>query len=483
MTRETKVGLIVAGSFLCLVCVVVASKLRPSDDPGKGASEEQTAPGAIAAVSPKQSTPPPEVKKKEESPKSAANEKKDGEVKPLQLIMPPKDATPISQPITFPPIEAEKDKDKNVAPPTLVLPSQPVVDDKKTVLVFPTEKPVEKPTLTMPPPEMPKDGPPTFPSLAAKEGPPTFPAITPKDGPPTFPSITPKEITPVNKAFNEKDPPGSTAKDGPPTFPTLPAAKDGPPTFPTLPKEAAVPIVPPLGQPMPLPGAELKQPPSITNPADAPKPVVGVMPPNPIPTIPSGDLPNTAKPDQFVKMKEPGAKPMPIIRDTEIHVCQPGDTNFAILSQKLYGTDKYAQALLRYNRDNYKATVNGSVFLSDTPNLLPGQQVHVAPVSILERDYLGVRPVSIGSIPTIPSTPPPLSKPMPLLPTQGTNQLPPSGGARTYTVQNPNGESILDIAERVLGDRGQWHKIWRVNPSYPPQNRIPAGTKLEIPAS
>ena len=35
MTRETKVGLIVAGSFLCLVAIVVASKWRHGDDPSQ----------------------------------------------------------------------------------------------------------------------------------------------------------------------------------------------------------------------------------------------------------------------------------------------------------------------------------------------------------------------------------------------------------------------------------------------------------------
>jgi hypothetical protein len=151
---------------------------------------------------------------------------------------------------------------------------------------------------------------------------------------------------------------------------------------------------------------------------------------------------------------------------------------------RFYGSDKYAQALLRYNRDHYKATVNGSVFLSDNPTLVAGQQVQVAPVNILDRDYMTIRPVSTGSVPTIPSATSPLSKPMPLNPGTGsTSPTPTSNQARSYVVQNPNGESILDIAERVLGDRGQWHRIYRVNPNYPPQFRIPAGTKLEIPGS
>jgi hypothetical protein len=56
------------------------------------------------------------------------------------------------------------------------------------------------------------------------------------------------------------------------------------------------------------------------------------------------------------------------------------------------------------------------------------------------------------------------------------------GGGRTYRVQSPNGESILDIAERQLGDRGRWNEIYRLNPNYQPQFRIPAGTELQMPA-
>src|SRR5262245_9733526 len=36
MTRETKVGLIVAGSFVCLIAVVVASRLNKPNDEGNG---------------------------------------------------------------------------------------------------------------------------------------------------------------------------------------------------------------------------------------------------------------------------------------------------------------------------------------------------------------------------------------------------------------------------------------------------------------
>jgi hypothetical protein len=542
MTRETKVGLIVAGSFLCLVCIVVASKLRHSEDPTNGNAEESSV-SQVAAVKPTQNASVPEAKKKKDEPtKSVApgvvlpahREPTDGRnlpplvilpKDPSSLPMPPKlepapapgfpnsadgtPAPPISNPgiLTLPPItppaqivQAKDEKDKGILipPPMVSLPPNqfPPLQEKPSVPN--AVKPGTSGPLEMPPPVFGKLDPLPDPAkpIVKPESVLTFPPLA-KDPPP---AIVP---------FNEKDPPNPTKpletvptfpvnpKDTMPTFPKDPAsvtplnAKDGPPAFPSVPKDAGT--LPPLGFPTPLPRDVNAQVPSITIPMDAVKPGIAqvpndtLKPTGPIPRIPGNDLPSTppimAKPG-FAN--DSARRPMPIIRDTDLAVCQPGETNFAILSQRFYGTDKYADALLKYNRDNYQATVNGSVFLANTPALVPGQQVHVAPVNILERDYRPfIRTANVAPVPTIPPAAPPLlSKPTPLSPGIATISNPPSAGqARSYTVQSPNGESILDIAERVMGDRGQWHKIWRVNPSYPPQFRIPAGTKLEIPAS
>src|SRR5687767_7956241 len=51
MNRETKVGIVVACSFLVLVGIVVASKWRRGEDPS--GAEEQTAP-KVAAIKPTQ---------------------------------------------------------------------------------------------------------------------------------------------------------------------------------------------------------------------------------------------------------------------------------------------------------------------------------------------------------------------------------------------------------------------------------------------
>lgn len=174
------------------------------------------------------------------------------------------------------------------------------------------------------------------------------------------------------------------------------------------------------------------------------------------------------------------ARPVPAVNDVNIDIyeCQKGDSTFQILSLRMYGSDKYADALLQYNRDHSAIVKNGSTFSFNRPVLNPGQQVLKPPPTVLDRDYANL----------VRTAPPQVrvDAPMPLTPTPGpiprVSSPPARGPGGTYTVQNPAGESILDIAERVLGDRSQWHKIFRVNPNYPPQNLIPAGTTLTLPS-
>jgi nucleoid-associated protein YgaU len=62
--------------------------------------------------------------------------------------------------------------------------------------------------------------------------------------------------------------------------------------------------------------------------------------------------------------------------------------------------------------------------------------------------------------------------------------VPPGGAMKTYRVQNPNGESVFDVAERTLGNRSLWPEIWRVNQTNPavrPPAAIPFGTELKLP--
>jgi nucleoid-associated protein YgaU len=131
---------------------------------------------------------------------------------------------------------------------------------------------------------------------------------------------------------------------------------------------------------------------------------------------------------------------------------------------------------------------NGTAFYVASPSLTPGQQVIHPPANLLDRDFRSfIREANVSTVPTIPSAVPAvnLNKPLPLTPSIATISNPPSGGqARSYRVQNPGGESILDIAERVLGNRSQWTEIYRINQTNPavrPPALIPANTELKMP--
>src|SRR5205814_98596 len=59
MTRETKVGLVVAGSFVCLVGVVLALKLRQPENPPDAAAQAQANPPAAGTPKGKADPTPP----------------------------------------------------------------------------------------------------------------------------------------------------------------------------------------------------------------------------------------------------------------------------------------------------------------------------------------------------------------------------------------------------------------------------------------
>jgi hypothetical protein len=536
MTRETKIGLLVAGSFLCLVCVVVASKWNRGGDPSKE-PEEQAAP-KVAAAKPTQNANGPDTKKKDTKPANDglphavlpaltphSEDKKPGDGPPL-LTLPPPGKTDATTPplLTLPPPAGDNGpgltfpgkKDETPRPEfpgvgTLPPLPGPIVQaqekqsadkDKPATLTFPPPQPLTTPdngksgpptlipppgvvgtttpllpdggkTVIPPPPEVPikpfgdNSQPPTFP----RDGNLTLPM--PKDGNLTLPM--PKDNLPT------------LPKDAGPTFPlpkdnlpTLP--KDAGPTFP-LPKDG--PTAPPLGFPTPVnPGA-----PSITGPKDDGKPGITVVPPGPVPIIPSTELPSTPP------ITGPGKTALPIVRDVggDAYVCQSVDTSFAILSMRFYGTEKYADALLQYNRAHARNISNGTALLANPPRLSAGQMVLHPPASALETAAprpaatipAAAIPAPTNPMATIPSQPMVnLARPSPLDPGVAPAAAPSISGGRTYVVKTPGGESILDIAERALGSRSRWPDVWGVNqgnPAVRPPALVPAGTELKLP--
>ena len=481
MTRETKVGLIVAASFLCLVSIVVASKWRRGDAPT--GAEEQSA-QQVAAVKQTQGNAAKDAKKdgtaKDDKGPSlpsfparpqAGDEKKSDkpdmlDVSKLQLVIPPpsagpdpvkkeleqaiarnkpnnEPAPPKNEPLQVPGTLPSFPQFENKDPAPLVITPPGNVTDIKITPADPGKKPetaLEFPAIKPPPGDDKKPAP-----LGALEIPPPVVDVG----------------KPITKPDNNTAIPPLTGNDPIPAFPSI-----GKPATQETPKKDDFPgvaIVP-----------QLKE--------DPKTPPVTLRPPNSIPRIGGDELPSTPLITPNTQSEKKSL--LPVVKDVnnDFYECRPGETSMAIVSLKLYGSDKYADALLAYNRRHSSGIRNGEVFLFDRPSLSAGQQVLQPPLGILERDYGGlIRVGGTGSIPTIPSINTPVKIATPTHPGVGTSQ--PVASGRKYEVQNPAGESILDIAERALGDRGQWHRIWRINQQYQPQFRIPVGTKLDLPGS
>jgi hypothetical protein len=534
MTRETKIGLIVAGSFLCLVAIVVASKWNRGD--GTDAEEQTVVPGAIlhptdAKSNAKSEAAPPKpapVAAAQTKSKETKNEKKSDEAKSKGL--PDLKIAPGPTPIEENAIEKELEKKRledlraalarnngDQTPPGTI-PPLPTPGGVGTIPPLPTPGGAGAGTIpplptpggvgagTIPPLPTPGGvGVGTIPPLPTPGGVGTLPVGLPPLPTPGGVGIPPPGgilIPPPTGADPKMPPPSPFGKDGanksvPPPAPgaigsvEFKAVKpfDDKTPIPDLPKPA--PFDPVGGVPVPAPKGPTFGPlaplpdnakPPVPTPGDSfdnlppTKPITPT--PGPIAVIPpAGGVVLPAAP-----IIVGGARPLPAVKDvnTDLYETQKGDTTFAILSLRMYGTDKYADALLQYNREHSSMVKNGSSLNVNPPILNSGQQVLQPPATILDRDYHTL--IRMNAPPQVR-----MDAPTPLTPTPGpiakVSNPPTTGPGGTYTVQNPSGESILDIAERVFNDRSQWHKIYRVNPNYPPQNRIPAGTTLTLPSS
>jgi hypothetical protein len=569
MTRETKVGLVVAGSFLILVGIVVASKLR-NGDPGSGV-EEQSVSVAAVTPAPEKSAAKGTEQKKVDAPQPVVPAKKADADPPLptNVFPPPNTDTVIpilkdkvaqvqNQGTEFPPpapipqvqdsakpLQGLGDKQPNSpmefgklpdspqknGQPVLTLPPPkdnelkfPPLDPTKKDNSFPPLDPAKKEVVTFPPLDPTKKDVVTFPPLdPTKKDVVTFPPLDPTKKDVTFPPLDAKKDGVVFPALPEKKkdnmpPIVNSPGDGNPTLP--PAKKDdgiAPPNGFVLPADPKTnSTIPPLTdrtQPVspfnakdglptlqPIVGDTLPKkdivplPPVMVNPKDQAKPAIGVSPtfpespPKTIPPLGTTELPSTP-PLTTNPANINTALPRPVERSLDFTKVNPGETNFAQISKRLYGSEKYAGALYAFNVANKDMIKNGGSLATNPPLLTAEQQLlHPAP-ELLHRDYAkyiqDTTPTIPASSPAVKLAPPPVTITPPTVPTISTVSNPPAGQGRTYVVQSPNGERIRDIAQRALGNADRWTEIYRVNQNLnlQPQFPIPNGTRLTLPGN
>jgi nucleoid-associated protein YgaU len=177
--------------------------------------------------------------------------------------------------------------------------------------------------------------------------------------------------------------------------------------------------------------------------------------------------------------------------DEDTYTCKANDT-FRSISQAVYRTDAYDQALLLFNRNHPLAN---EAIKQNPPLLQAGQPIYIPPLQILRKYYAASIPDNnnlTGVRNPASNETPSATQPLTLMPpasgaVTATGAAPATGTAtttastRTYRVGG-TGEMIRDIARRTLGNGDRWTEIYHLNRSYDPMYAVPAGTELRLPA-
>jgi hypothetical protein len=506
MTRETKVGLALASSFVLLVGVVIVARLsRPARSDSGDADflaqsstdqDNETRTNSAAPRAKAHETTPEKTSSVKQAKfplnnenilpvePSAVGKKKNDDNDALFPDF-PTDNTPTPTPtpsVAANPEEVKKKKeigdaeiqkklkealaemspkslipkeDKKINPMPMPVPSpQEFASNQGTTT--PKEDKHQKMENLFPKPAAPVVG------VPAKQGP--TPASMTNEKKSVIPAPTPAneslplpEPTPVNSGPN-----ASAKKPEPPSpiFPSTPQTSlPGPPT----PEHAA----PKQAAPMAIKGPKVIESPSVALNRSNDAPPVKM----------------TLEAERSVPSNQPRVKQYTV----QTIITLPQDRSFEDLSRRLYNDPHYAQALLQFNRNMPNAPPN---LQQDPPVLQPGTSIMVPPQEILEKTYKEAVRMADGRKAAIS-----MGQPLPLSggpgdpkvlagPPPGT-RLPPSAGlnadnTRNYTVR-PGGEHILELARNFLGSGQRWPEIYRLNPNIRPEVPIPAGTVIRLP--
>jgi hypothetical protein len=481
MTRETKVGLVVATSFLSLVGVVVAARMstpEPSTKKGRLADTKT----ADIKTKPKESSPASEPgqsdKKEEKGIDKVIPATHDSSEKPGESSTPPPLNINVSGPLPgAEPVLAPKNTE-----------TKPTVDSATTAEDQKIIKELNKQTQLVaqgPPPPLRNVDPPAAPPALVASNPPntgTAAAVKPSTGPETKPETKPESSPPTTKPEG----PGPLTKPESIGFSTNPETAGNA----TKPQVTPDPKNPPTTAPVadnkpaattstPIPTADVKPAANTDlNHKDPPPAPIGATPPvssPPIAVALAGGQTNNTLPQ--VKQY-----------DINAYSIKPEDKSFADISKNVYGNDKYAQALVLFNRDHPQATEG---VRQDPPQVRPGTPIFYPPKEILESKYGSVITGPAPAAPTNSSAvsvgaPTPLNAVTPgnpntvSAPPPGTNVWTEPGGGKSYRVGN-NPEHIREIARTALGDPERWSEIYRLNRTIDPAFLIPAGTVLKLP--
>lgn len=522
MTRETRLGLTVAAAFLLLVGGVLAYKLYLTEDPllsdlaetqpapaasAKATSTEEASEGGEGAGGPSLSkagdaagaAPPPP----EEPPILSG--------RPVaQADAPPVPGRPEEPPAPEPPAptapmrpDGPPPAEENPKPgPALTLtpPAPPPPDEPSGPPVLrpsdiPMSRPVQPetagvresgpPAVEPPAPEKPSLGsPPPAPTDASPAGQPPAP-LPPLEPPsPPMPGSSPE---PASPSRDRSEPPTPAAVANPMPATTPPRTPDfvpPPPPPTTFDRKYEVPV---LGRPV-VDGQGRSGSGAVpqANPASQRSDSSGIpltVRPQPGPARSEAGIPVVVQPPVW---NTPDGRPPAHVEsfDLEVYVWKAGDS-YATVSQHRYRSDRYQQALARFNRERDPRLANPQ----------PGMAVYLPPAGYLERRYGVPSPGTEAVSPSRSATNTPTTSPRPSLPESeegGAIQQvadfrpasPPSptgtSGGKRYRVR-PN-DTIWSIAKTTLGSGERWPEILRLNRDLLTDvNRLEAGMVLRLP--
>jgi nucleoid-associated protein YgaU len=219
----------------------------------------------------------------------------------------------------------------------------------------------------------------------------------------------------------------------------------------------------------PAPGADALQPPGSAAPPVRPLPPVGATPMASTPPISVPGPGGAARPPVS---REPQVESF----DEEVYRWKPGDT-FERISEQFYHTNKYAQALMLFNRTHPLAAQG---VLHNPPALQVGQSVFIPPLSILEKRHSAAIPeLTPVQVPPLPATERRVNS-SPATTTSTPKPAAPLTPGQKYRVRGV-AERMWDIAQRTLGNGERWREIYERNRGFRPEMPLPPDTVLDLP--
>jgi hypothetical protein len=515
MTRETKVGVVVCLSFLCLVGVVLGTKMRgdPTEEdevieiPQPVAVATNTNPPAAAiptqagngngpeviptvAVQNAQPLPPPPVRTEITDAAAPKNNSLDLPPPPVTketaTAPAPTSVTAISEPSAA---QNQTRDDVIYIPFFGMLPKSALVAASES-----TEEPVDIAALLGGQTDKPKsDGIP---------GPKDVPPPTTADGKATPAPDTVKTVPMPTNLAPQAEARGNNPGQARPI--PLGDALQADPAKPTKPDDVKLTVAPPppatsansAGAVLMAPKSPTEVPPRTEpgavslEPTRAPAGAAPVRPGQPIVQASATDNPRRigAAPTATtpaISVPVPGSitttrpatptRPQVESWDEETYRVKPGDT-FDQISMAHFNTKNYGDALRRFNVTHPQATER---MRADPPNLEAGEFIYIPPAYILEKRH------GVALIPGYkPQSEAASANDTPRTSNSSPRTSPTSKDAADYKLYrvSPSGQNMREIARAALGNPDKWNDIYNLNPALDPAYAVRGSTTIKVPA-